>query len=165
MNKCQTIEEFYINGSFFAKEKKVLEIWKTFCLKSPPLPELGKGSLSGRHDKIFDYFRRNFENNLCFLEKNGRFVIFGDGKSWLDDPTATLPAGKLATMIMGASEKTLDPYDSIKMLQEFFRRLKEKYSYDVVAWNQNREFRRKPFERLMKRLGAKQTGDCFYLKL
>ena len=92
-------------------------------------------------------------------------MIFGDGKNWLDDPTATLPAGKLATMIMGASEKTLDPYDSIKMLQEFFRRLKEKYGYDVVAWNQNREFRRKPFERLMKTLGGKQTGDCFYLKL
>jgi len=160
-----TIEEFYINNSCPAKEKKVLDIWRGFCLKSPPLAELSKGSLSTRHDKILDYFNRNFVNNLCFLEENGRFVIFSHGKSCLDDPSVELPNGKVATMIMGASEKTLDPYDSIKMLREFFQRLKEKYGYDVVVWNQNREFRRKPFERLMKRLGAKQTGNCFYLKL
>lgn len=158
-----TFDDFYINGKWPIKEKRVLEIWRGFCLKSPPLPELAKGSLSYRHDKIYDYFNKNFVNNLCFLEKNGRFVIFGHGKSWLDDPAVNLPAGKIAVMIMGASEKTLDPYDSIKMLQEFFRRLKEKHSYDIVAWNQNRQYRQKPFERLMKRLGAKQVGDCFYV--
>lgn len=160
-----TIEEFYINQKFPAKDRKVLDIWKNFCLKSPPLPELGKGSLSVRHDKIYDYFKNNFSNNLCLLENNDKFAIFGHGKSWLDDPSVGLPDGKIAVMIMGATDSKTNPYITMDILKEFFRRLKEKHGYSVVAWNQNREFRRKPFERLMKKLGAKQTGDCFYVEL
>ena len=160
-----TVEEFYINSKFPPKEKKVLDIWRNFCLKSPPLPELGKGSLSIRHDKILDYFEKNFVNNLCFLENNDKFAIFGEGKRWLDDPSVALPNGKICVMIMGGTSKKTHPYLLMNLLKEFFRRLKENHDYKVVAWNQNRVFRRKPFERLMGSLGGKQTGDCHYVEL
>ena len=160
-----TFEAFHINGKFPDKERKVFSIWRNFCLKNPPVPILGQGSLSHRLEKISEYYNKYFLNNLCFLGNTGRIVVFGHGKLWLDDPNVSLPEGKIAVAVMGASEGETKPYDSMMNLREVFRLLKENYGYDIVAWNLNREFRRKPFERLMKKLGGKQIGDCYYVQL
>lgn len=93
------------------------------------------------------------------------FALFGFGTKWLDaaqEEKQKLPKD-LAVLIMGATlNKTLsDSYGAIKLLKESFSLLKEKYGTPVVAWNINRSHKRKPFERLMSKVG--KPRETFWL--
>jgi hypothetical protein len=159
------LKDYYINCSDPELEERIRRLWVSFWLKSQPVPCSQRG-FSAKITAAHQYFDDYFQGNLCLFVENKGFAIFGDGRKYLDTPQ-NAPDGKLATLIMGASiNPTLkEGFSSIKLLKECFSILGRKYGYDIVAWNQNREFKKKPFERMMKKLGAEQTGDCFYLKL
>lgn len=155
-----TLEEFNINKQ---TANAVLNLWVNFCLKSPPLPELQGKSLSECRESAVEYFFDNFFGKLCFFSPQNGFAVFGDGQKFLDNEIKAFSSKKVAVLFMGAT--TNGGFHSLRILKECFRRLKESHGYNVIAWNQNREFRRKPFERIMRTLGAKKIENCYYVEL
>ncbi len=161
-----TLESRYINGKNPILEAKILECFKAFCYKSPPLPCLRGKTLCETDDLISDYFEENFRGNICFHDKNVKgFAVFGEGQKWLDEPIPEFAGKKVIVLIMGATQNNnlAEAKIALSILQESFRRLKEYSDNTVVAWNQNRQFKQKGFERIMKLLGAKKIKSCFYV--
>lgn len=160
------LQRYHINGQDAVLEAKLLECFKRFCYKSPPLSCL-KGKTPHTTDcLISDYFEENFRGNLCFYAGDVKgFAVFGNGQKWLDEPIQEFSGQKVAVLIMGATHNNslAEAKFALKLLSESFRRLKETLKYDVVAWNQNREHKKKGFEKMMKLLGAKKIKNCYYV--
>lgn len=160
------LEHHHINGENPVLEAKILECFRRFCYKSPPLPFLKGKTLKETDSAILAYFEENFRGNLCFHDKNVKgFAVFGEGQKWLDEPMEEFSGQKIAVLIMGASQNDNlgEARLALTILEESFRRLKEIFRYDVVAWNQNREHKQKGFERIMKLLGAKKIKTCYFV--
>ena len=161
-----SLEEYHINGSDAYLESKILECFRRFCYKTPPLPLLKGKTIKETDSAILAYFEENFRDNLCFHDKNVKgFAVFGEGQKWLDEPIQEFEGKKVAVLIMGATcnDSLAEAKFALKLLSESFRRLKEVLKYDVVAWNQNRECKQKGFEKIMKTLSAKKIKTCYYV--
>jgi hypothetical protein len=160
------LESHHINHQDPILEAKILECFRRFCYKSPPLPFLKGRTIKETDSEILSYFEENFRDNLCFHDKNVKgFAVFGEGQKWLDESIPEFEGRKIAVLIMGASqnENLGEARLALTILNESFRRLKEVLKYDVVAWNQNREHKQKGFERIMKLLGAKKIKTCYFV--
>ena len=160
------LRRLYINGENSFVEKQILECFRKFCYKSDPLPLLKGRTLKETNNKINDFFEKHFRGNLCFYDENVKgFAVFGEGQKWLDESIEEFKNEKVAVLIMGATHNESLPQAklSLKILQESFKILKEIYNYSVVAWNQNRVNKRKPFERMLSTLGAKKIKTCYYV--
>lgn len=160
------LESYHINNSNPALEAKILECFRRFCYKSPPLPFLKGKTIKETDSAILAYFEENFRDNLCFYAGDVKgFAVFGDGQKWLDDPILEFSGQKVAVLIMGATQNDslAEAKFALGLLNESFHRLKEALKYDVVAWNQNRRHKQKGFEKIMKTLGAKKIKTCYYV--
>jgi hypothetical protein len=161
------IEEYYINGQNLSLEKELLAVWTKFCLKSKPLPIFHNDkTVSQRISTAKGYFYENFAENRCFFVRRKGFVVFGDSQKWLDEPIPELFGKKVAVLIMAASlnESCKESWHKILFLKECFRRLKAE-NYDVIAWNLNRQHKRRAFARMIQTLGAKELRSCQYVEL
>lgn len=160
-----TIQEYYINGSDSTLERKLMNIWVNFCIKSPPLPQFEKKNLRETQNEAKKYFNENFRGNLCFFDGESRFAMFGEGQKWLDHEILEFRGQKTISLIMGATlnSSLREGYYSLKLLEECFRRLKEEYKYQKITWNQNRAHKQKPFEKMMKTLGGEKINDCWHV--
>lgn len=154
----------HINGQYPNIEAQIFKTWQLFCLKSPPLPELEGKTLSQRIEHIHYYWQENFRDNLIFYEGNvERFALYGFGTKWLNAPNeekAQLNGQKTAILIMGASlnKSFSGAFFSLKCLRETFSILKKDYGIETIAWNVSREYKKKPFEKLMSKVG-KNLGN------
>lgn len=158
--------EYYINNSDPKAEKSLLSLWTRFCLKSPPLIIFEEQkTLSDKVSAIRDYYYEYFSGNLCFYEKNKGFAVFGEGEKWLDNSIPQFRGKRIAVMIMGASLNSdlSGAKYCMRMLKECFRRLKEEKGFDVIAWNVNRNIKKKGFQRIMNSLGGTKIEDCWYV--
>ncbi len=161
-----SLQEYHINGSDKALETKLLECFKRFCYKSPPLACLKGKTIKETDSLIRYYFEENFRGNICFYAGNVKgFAVFGEGQKWLDEPIQEFLGRKIAVLIMGATQNgdLREARLALELLTESFRRLKEYSGFTVVAWNQNREHKQKGFNKLMKLLGAKKIRNCYYV--
>ena len=156
----------YINGENPLIEAKILECFRKFCYKSDPLPLLKGRTIKETNSKINTFFEQKLRGNLCFYDENVKgFAVFGDGQEWLDEKVEEFSNKRVSVLIMGAThnESLSQAKLSLKILQESFKILKETYGYNVVAWNQNRGNKRKPFERILSTLGAEKIKTCYYV--
>jgi len=136
----------------------VRAIWRAFCAKNRPTPDFDAKTLNERLKMADSYYTKFFVGNLCFLEENG-FAIFGNGQKWLDEPVDCLKDEKTAVLIMGANVGKRSGQQTLSILLGIFHQLMSDYS--VVAWNQNRVFRQKSFERLMKFLSPQKIKNTY----
>ena len=157
------IKHCYINGEDKEFETELLSHWVKFCFKNSPLPQLEASSLNERFKKAVQYFEDHFRGNLCFFEEKRGFVIFGEGEKWLDSPFPIKNNIAVLVMAVGFSSSLAEANISLTFLLEAFRRLKEDMGYSVIAWNQNRTIKKRGFERILKKLGAKNIGDTYYV--
>ncbi len=163
-----TIEEYDINGSNPSLENELLVLWAKFCMKSNPLPIFeGRKTVSQKFSLAFKYFESNFRGNKCFyIKEHEAFAVFGSGQKWLDSPVSSLTGKKTAVLIMAAS---LNPspkhaWHMVYCIQECCSLLR-KQGYEMVAWNINRQSKKEPFLRMIKRFGAKTTENCHVVEL
>lgn len=146
-----TLKEYYINGSNPELEKELLSIWVETAFKKDPLPELSKKTIHEKFSAAYSYFGRYFSGNLCLYCDLG-FAVFGIGEKWLDE-NPKVPETPMV-LIMGAtcSKSLKDAHAAINLLKECFQILKNK-GWNNILWNINRETKKRPFERLLSKIG------------
>lgn len=155
------IREYYINGQNLPLEKKLRECFRSFVLKSRPLEFLWGKTLVETCNLADDYFSRVFGGNLCFYTDDvKRFVVFGYGSKWLDAKHSL--GEEIITMIMGASlnRNKDETKETLKLLKETFQILQQRNNWPIV-WRQNRQWRGKALERIMKNFGAEKLESIW----
>lgn len=146
-----TLKEYYINGSDPELEKELLSLWVENVFKKEPLPEFSQKTIHEKFSAAYNYFGRHFSGNLCLYCDLG-FAVFGIGGKWLDEDPQLKETP--IVLIMGATRgKSLkDAFLAVRLLEECFKILKNK-GWKNILWNINRETKKRPFERLLSKIG------------
>lgn len=155
-----TIKEYYINNSNPLLEEKIKECLAFFALKSRPLECLYGKTLGNTRILVDEYFQNLGGNTVFYTEDVKRFVIFGRGNQWLEEPFD----GESVVLIMGGSlnKNKEETKETLNLLVQTFNIMTKRTNLPIV-WCQNRIWRGKALSRIMKNLGAKQLTEKLWI--
>jgi len=156
-----TIQEYHINGSNPLLEEKIKNCLLLFALKSRPLECLYGKTLEKTRELVNHYFEEAFIGNVCFYTGDvKRFVVFGQGREWLEEPYDE----ESITLIMGASlnDSAEEVKKTLNLLVETFNII-SKREKKPITWCQNRIWRGKALSKIMTKLGAKQLTEKLWI--